>query len=230
MRDIPGKPGRSAFVVWAALLAVVACTSNISYPGQLVGSFNTVLVPRSNSCTDFSQLPGFCSDNGSPGPCEDGGYPDGGTTVLVVSTAADSGVGYISYQSGSQSATATGTFDGQTVLTQAVAERFFILVNQPSQDAGCIAQVTETIQLTIYSELDGGCQGGIPVGPPPTQLDGVWQTQTSPACGLLVDVVVPDTSGFCCADPLTDGGCGAAVPPSCAVSFNLVGQGLSSVP
>ncbi len=226
-------PGRSAFALLAAataLLAVLACNSNIAYPGQLVGSFNTALVPRSNSCTDFSNLPGFCADNGSPGPCDDGGYPDGGTTVLVVSTAQDSGVGYVSYQSGSQSATATGTFDGQTVMTQAVAERFFVLTDQPSQDAGCIAQVTETIQLTIYSALDGGCQGGIPLGPPPVQLDGVWQTQTSPACGLLLDVVVPDTTGLCCADPLPDAGCGTTVPASCAVSFSLVGQGQSSVP
>jgi len=117
------------------------------------------------------------------------------------------------------------------VQTQAVAERFFILTNQPTQDAGCIAQVTETIELTIYASLDGGCQGGIPIGPPPTQIGGVWQTQNSPACGLLLDVVVPDTTGLCCADPLPDGGgCGIAPPPPCAVSFSLVGQGLSSVP
>jgi hypothetical protein len=98
-------PRRSAFallVVLTALVAVVACNSNIVYPGQLVGSFNTTLIPRSNSCTDFSMLPGFCADNGSPGPCDDGGYPDGGTSVLVVSTTeTDAGysAGYVSYQS-----------------------------------------------------------------------------------------------------------------------------------
>ena len=215
-------PRRSVSAWLAALLAlvaVVACTSNIVYPGQLVGSFNTALIPRSNSCTDFSMLPGFCPENGSPGPCQDGGYPDGGSTVLVVSMEAGD-AGYISYASGSQSATSDGTFDGQTVVTQAVAQRFFVLANQPSEDAGCFAQVTETISLTLYASLDGGCQGGIPSGPPPTQLGGVWQTQNSPACGLLVDVVVP----------YTDGGCAMPVPPECAVSFGLVGQGQSSVP
>jgi hypothetical protein len=212
-----------------ALAAAVACTTSIKYPGELVGSFNTALVPRSNSCTDFLALPGFCPENGSPGPCTDGGYPDGGTTVLVVSTTGDAG--YISYQSGSQSATAVGTFDGQTAQTQATALRFFVVALQPTQDAGCIARVNETITLSIYASLDGGCQGGIPVGPPPTQVGGLWDTQTSPACGLLVDVVEPAQDGTCCADPLPDSGvCGSPLPPTCAVSFNLVGQGRSSPP
>jgi hypothetical protein len=227
-------PRRFAFgllAVLVAVAAVVACNSSIQYPGQLVGSFNTALIPASNSCLQFSMLPGFCPENGSPGPCTDGGFPDGGTTVLVVSMGAND-AGYISYQSGSQSATATGTFNGQTVQTQAVAERFFILVNQPTADAGCIAQVTETIQFTIYASLDGGCAGGIPVGPPPLTVGGVYQTQTSPACGLLVDTVDPNAgaTGQCCADPLPDGGCGAAIPPACVVTFGLVGQGRSSPP
>jgi hypothetical protein len=222
-------PRRYAFLALAVLGAVVACSSSINYPGQLVGSFDTTLVPASNSCTQFLGLPGFCPDGGSPGPCSDGSFPDGGTTVLVVSTTSGD-AGYVSYQSGSQSSTANGTWDGQTVQTAAVAERFFILANQPSADAGCIAQVTETIQLSIYASLDGGCDGGIPLGLPPTQIGGVWQTQTSPACGVLVDNVVPDQTGFCCADPLTDGGCGTPTPPNCAVSFGLVGQGRSSPP
>jgi len=212
-----------------ALAAVVACNSSITYPGQLVGSFDTVLVPRSNSCNAFLALPGFCLDGGSPGPCEDGGYPDGGTTVLVVSASGDAG--YISYQSGSQSATAVGTFDGQTAQTLATALRFFVVAGQPSQDAGCIARVRETIQLSIYASLDAGCQGGVPVGPPPLQVGGLWETQNSPACGLLVDVVEPDQTGLCCADPLPDSGvCGSPIPSTCAVSFNLVGQGRSSPP
>jgi hypothetical protein len=215
--------------VVVALGAVLACTPSIQYPGQLVGSFNTTLVPVSNSCTEFSALPGFCQDNGSPGPCSDGGFPDGGTTVLVVSSAA-ADAGYISYQSGSQSATATGTWDGQTVQTSAMAQRFFTLLNQPSQDAGCIATVTEAIQLAIYATLDGGCEGGIPVGPPPTQIGGVWQTTTSPACGVLVDNVEPSPV-FCCASPNPDGGvCLTPVPPACVTSFGLVGQGRSSPP
>jgi hypothetical protein len=217
--------------VAVALGAVVACSSSIQYPGQLVGSFNTTLVPASNSCLLFADLPGFCPENGSPGPCTDGGYPDGGTTVLVVSSGA-ADAGYISYQSGSQSATANGTWDGQTVQTSAVAQRFFILTNQPAADAGCIAKVTETIQFSIYASLDGGCQGGIPVGPPPTEIGGVWQTTTSPACGVLVDVVQPDQTGLCCANPPADAGepCLTPVPPDCAVSFGLVGQGRSSPP
>ena len=223
-------PRRKPLLTVAVVLgAIAACSSSILYPGKLVGSFNTTLVPQANSCTQFLDLPGFCSDNGSPGPCSDGGYPDAGTTVLVVSTQGDAG--FVSYQSGSQSATANGTFNGQTVQTQAVAQRFFVLVGQPSADAGCIAQVTETIELTIYAYLDGGCQGGIPVGPPPFTIDGVWQTQNSPACGLLVDQVVPDTTGYCCADPLPgDAGCGTPPPPNCAVVFGLVGQGRSSPP
>jgi hypothetical protein len=220
---------RVAYVVLAAVSALAACNSSIQYPGQLVGSFNTTLVPASNGCTQFMDLPGFCSDNGSPGPCTDGGYPDGGTTVLVVSSGADD-AGYISYQSGSQSATSDGTFNGQTVVTQATAQRFFTLTTQPPPDAGCIAQVTESIEFTMYASLDGGCEGGIPVGPPPTQIDGVWQTQNSPACGLLIDRVVPDPSGLCCADPLDGGGCGTPVPANCAVSFRLVGQGRASPP
>jgi hypothetical protein len=211
-----------------ALGAVLACTPSIQYPGQLVGSFNTTLVPASNSCTEFLDLPGFC-DNGSPGPCSDGGFPDGGTTVLVVSSGAGD-AGYISYQSGSQSATANGTWDGQTVQTLAVAQRFFMLTNQPQQDGGCIAEVTEAIQLSIYASLDGGCEGGIPVGPPPTQIGGVWQTTTSPACGILIDNVEPSPV-YCCANPNPDGGvCLTPVPPACAVSFGLVGQGRSSPP
>jgi hypothetical protein len=221
---------KSLLAVSLGLSAVVACTNSIQYPGQLVGSFNTALLPASNSCTQFMDLPGFCPENGSPGPCTDGGYPDGGTTVLVVSSGADD-AGYISYQSGSQSATANGTWDGQTVQTLAVAERFFILVNQPSQDAGCIAHVTETIQLTLYATLDGGCDGGIPVGPPPTEIGGVWQTQTSPACGILIDEVQPDQVN-CCSNPNPDGGgtCLSPVPPNCTVSFGLEGQGRSSPP
>jgi hypothetical protein len=220
---------KGLLAVLVALGAVVACSSSIQYPGQLVGSFNTTLLPVSNSCTQFAALPGFCADNGSPGPCSDGGYPDGGTTVLVVSSGSLD-AGYISYQSGSQSATANGTWDGQTVQTLAVAQRFFILVNQPSADAGCIAQVTETIQLSIYASLDGGCGGGVPVGPPPTEIGGVWQTQTSPACGILIDNVAPDQIN-CCASPNPDSGiCLSPVPPSCAVSFGLVGQGRSSPP
>jgi hypothetical protein len=214
--------------VAVALGVVLACTPSIQYPGQLVGSFNTTLIPASNSCTQFSMLPGFC-DNGSPGPCSDGGYPDGGTTVLVVSSGAED-AGYISYQSGSQSATANGTWDGQTVQTLAVAQRFFSVTLQPPQDAGCIAAVTESIQLSIYASLDGGCEGGIPVGPPPTEIGGVWQTTTSPACGILIDNVAPDQVN-CCANPNPDGGiCLTAVPPACAVSFGLVGQGRSSPP
>jgi hypothetical protein len=221
---------KGLLAVSVALGAMVACSSSIQYPGQLVGSFNTTLVPASNSCTQFTALPGFCPENGSPGPCTDGGFPDGGTTVLVVSSGADD-AGFVSYQSGSQSATADGTWDGQTVQTQATAARFFVLINQPSQDAGCIASVTETIQLTIYASLDGGCAGGIPVGPPPTEIGGVWQTQTSPACGLLVDNVQPDQAG-CCSNPNPDGGgnCLSPVPPSCTVSFGLVGEGRSSPP
>jgi hypothetical protein len=220
---------KGLLAVLVALGAVVGCSSSIQYPGQLVGSFNTTLVPVSNSCTQFAALPGFCPENGSPGPCSDGGYPDGGTTVLVVSTGPFD-AGYVSYQSGSQSATANGTWNGQTVSTLAVAERFFILVNEPSADAGCIAQVTETIQLTIYASLNGGCGGGVPVGPPPEQIGGVWQTTTSPACGILIDNVQPDTTGLCCASPLPDGGCATVPPPNCAVSFGLVGQGRSSPP
>jgi len=221
---------RALLAAAVAVLAVVACSTSIEYPGQLVGSFDTVLVPRSNSCTDFIGLPGFCPDSGSAGPCEDGGYPDGGTTVLVVSAGALD-AGYISYQSGSQSATATGTFDGQTVQTQATALRLFFLATQPSQDAGCVALVTETIRLSIYASLDGGCQGGIPIGPPPQQTEGFWDTQNSPACGLLVDVVEPDQTGFCCPNPVPDSGvCGTPLPPPCAVSFNLVGQGRASPP
>ena len=215
--------------VAAVAFAAVACTSGIQYPGELVGSFDTTLIASSNGCTQFADLPGFCADNGSPGPCEDGGYPDAGTTVLVVSSGAGD-AGYISYQSGSQSATSNGTFNGQTVVTQAVAQRLFVLNNQPSQDAGCVATVTETILLTMYSSLDAGCQGGIPSGPPPTQIDGVWQTQESPACGLLVDSVVPNGNGLCCPAPLPDGGCGTPPPPNCAVSFLLVGQGRPSPP
>jgi hypothetical protein len=220
---------KGLLAVLVALGAVAACSSSIQYPGQLVGSFNTALVPVSNSCTQFSSLPGFCSDNGSPGPCSDGGFPDAGTTVLVVSSGSLD-VGYLSYQSGSQSATANGTWDGQTVQTLTMAARLFTLVNQPSADAGCIAQVTETIQLTIYASLDGGCDGGIPVGPPPTEIGGVWQTTTSPACGILIDNVFPDTKGLCCADPLPDAGCATVPPPNCTVSFGLVGQGRSSPP
>jgi hypothetical protein len=230
-------PRRSAFGLVAVVLAAAfACSSSIQFPGQLVGSFNTALIPTSNTCTQFFNLPGFCSDNGSPGPCTDGGFPDGGTTVLVVSTVGGD-AGFVSYQSGTQSATASGTWDGQTVLTSAVAERFFVIspALQPAADAGCIAQVTETIQLSIYASLDGGCDGGIPVGPPPGQIVGVWQTQTSPACGILVDMVQPDTHGACCADPLPDAGpdgtlCGSPVPPACSVSFGLVGTGRSSPP
>ena len=204
--------------------AVAACSSSIEFPGQLVGSFDTTLTAQTNTCSQFVLLPGFCSD-GSPGPCPDGGYPDAGTTVLVVSTTGPD-AGYISYQSGSQSATATGTFDGQTVQTLAAAQRLFVL----DTDAGCVALVTETIQLSIYASLDGGCQDGIPAGPPPATVGGVWQTTTSPACGLLVDSVVPDTSGFCCPVRLLDGGCDAAPPPPCTVSFGLTGQGRSSPP
>src|SRR5450631_4274189 len=210
---------KGLLAVVVALGVVLACTPSIQYPGQLVGSFNTALLPASNSCTEFVSLPGFC-DNGSPGPCSDGGFPDGGTTVLVVSSGADD-AGYVSYQSGSQSATANGTWDGQTVQTLAVAQRFFELVNQPQQDGGCIAAVTESIQLSIYANLDGGCEGGIPVGPPPTEIGGVWQTTTSPACGILIDNVAPDQVN-CCANPNPDGGiCLTAVPPPCAVSFGL---------
>jgi hypothetical protein len=226
---MPRRLALGVFLTFVALGAVVACSSSIQYPGELVGSFDITLIPDSNGCTQFSLLPGFCPENGSPGPCSDGGYPDGGTTVLVVSSGTGD-AGYISYQSGSQSATASGTWDGQTVVTAAVAQRLFILANQPSADAGCIAAVTETIHLTLYSSLDGGCDGGIPVGPPPSQVGGVWQTQTSPACGILVDNVVPDSTGLCCPDPLTDGGCGTPVLPSCVVSFGLVGQGRASPP
>ncbi len=238
--DFSRLPRRFAFgllAVAVAVAAVVACSSSIQFPGQLVGSFNTALVPTTNGCTQFSSLPGFCADNGSAGPCTDGGFPDGGTTVLVVSSGPND-AGYVSYQSGSQSATASGTFDGQTVLTQGVAERFFILLNQPAADAGCIAQVTETIQLSLYQSLDGGCDGGIPPGPPPVTVGGVWQTQNSPACGLLVDVVAPGvlspgappTPGACCPTPLPDAGCATPLPPVCTVSFGLVGQGRSSPP
>ena len=218
-----------------ALAAAVACSSIIQYPGELVGSFDTALLPRSNSCAQFAALPGFCPENGSPGPCTDGGYPDGGTTVLVVSTNSMD-AGYLSYRSGSQSATASGSWDGQTVRTQASASRFFILANQPSADAGCVAAVTESIQLTIYASLDGGCDGGIPLGPPPEQIGGVYQTQTSPACGLLVDYVAVMEPLLCCPDVILDGGadggpiCGTTVPPPCVVSFGLVGQGRSSPP
>jgi hypothetical protein len=226
-------PRRISLFLFACLLAigaVAACNSSIQYPGQLVGSFDTTLVPASSNCIYFLALPGFCPDTGELGPCSDGGIPDAGTTVLVVSTTA-SDAGYVSYQSGSQSSTANGSWDGQTVQTQAVAQRFFLLNNQPSADAGCIAQVTETIVFSIYATLDGGCDGGIPSGPPPTQIGGVYQTQVSPACGILVDNVVPDTSGLCCADPITDGGvCGTPPPPNCTVSFGLVGQGRSSPP
>jgi hypothetical protein len=212
-------------VVLVAVGAVVACSSSIQYPGQLVGSFNTAFVPLSNSCTEFAALPGFCPENGSPGPCPDGGYPDAGSTVLVVSSGAND-AGYVSYQSGSQSATAKGTWDGQTVQTLAMAERFFILVT----DAGCTAEVTETIQLTLYASLDGGCDGGIPVGPPPTEIGGVWQTVSSPACGILIDNVQP-SQVLCCTNPNPDGGvCLLPAPPNCTVSFGLVGQGRSSPP
>jgi hypothetical protein len=219
-------PRRSTSGVLAVVLGIAtfaACTASIDYPGQLVGSFDTTLTALSNSCSQFVLLPGFCPD-GSPGPCDNGLFPDGGTTVLVVSTG-DGDAGYVSYQSGTQSATADGTFDGQTVQTSAAAARLFIL----DTDAGCSAQVTETIQLAIYASLPGGCDGGIPAGPPPGRIGGVWQTQTSPACGILVDVVVPDSIG-CCAAPLADGGCGLPPVAPCTVSFGLVGQGRSSPP
>ena len=220
---------KSLLAVSLALGAVVACTNSIQYPGQLVGSFNTALLPVSNSCTQFLDLPGFCPENGSPGPCTDGGFPDGGHhRPGGVERRRRRGLHQLPV--GSQSATANGTWDGQTVQTLAIAERFFILVNQPSQDAGCIAQVTETIQLTIYASLDGGCDGGIPVGPPPTEIGGVWQTQTSPACGILIDNVEPDQVN-CCSNPNPDGGsCLSQVPPNCPVSFGLVGEGRSSPP
>jgi hypothetical protein len=217
-----------AAAVAFVLGAVAACTSGIDYPGQLVGSFNTVLVGQSNTCLQFVALPGFCPDGGV-GPCGDAGYPDGGSTVLVVSTEADGGYGFVSYQSGAQSATSVGTFDGQTVSTVASATRYFIRNDQPPADAGCVALVTETIDVSIYASLDGGCDGGIPPGPPPTQIQGVWQTQNSPACGLLVDAVVPDPT-LCCADPLDDGGCNTSAPPPCSVGFALTGQGRSSPP
>lgn len=221
---MPRRPLPGLIAAVLAFAVVAACTSSIEFPGQLVGSFDTTLTAQSNTCTQFVLLPGFCSD-GSPGPCPDGGYPDGGTTVLVVSTTG-ADAGYISYQSGSQSATTNGTFDGQTVQTSAAAQRLFVL----DTDAGCVALVTETIQLAIYASLDGGCQGGIPAGPPPETVGGVWQTTTSPACGLLVDSVVPD-SRLCCPLPLgLDGGCDAAPPPPCTVSFGLTGQGRSSPP
>ena len=92
-----------------------------------------------------------------------------------------------------------------------------------------MALVTETIQLTIYAALDGGCDGGIPPGPPPTQIQGVWQTQASPACGVLVDAVVPDPL-LCCSNPLIDGGCSVPAPPPCTVGFALSGQGRASPP
>jgi len=222
------RPSLAAAAVVLTLVAVVACTSGIDYPGQLVGSFDTVLVGQSNTCLQFAALPGFCPDGGV-GPCGDAGYPDGGTTVLVVSTEPDGGAGFISYQSGAQSATSGGTFDGQTVTTVATANRFFIRSDQPPADAGCVALVTETIELALYAALDGGCDGGIPPGPPPTQIQGVWQTQASPACGVLVDAVVPDPL-LCCSDPLTDGGCNVPVPPPCTVSFALSGQGRASPP
>lgn len=231
-------PRRLALGVVATLVAVaavVACSSSIQYPGYLVGSFDTTLVAASNSCTQFTELPGFCPENGSPGPCTDGGYPDGGTTVLVVSTDS-SDAGYVSYQSGSQSATASGTWDGQTVRTLATALRFFILANQPLADAGCVATVTESLQLTIYASLDGGCDGGIALGPPPAQIGGVYQTQTSPACGLLVDNVVVMDPLLCCPDIILDGGvdggpiCGSPATPPCVVSFHLVGRGRTSPP
>lgn len=222
---MPRRPVPFLVLAALALAAVGACTSSIDFPGQLVGSFDTTLTAKTNTCSTFALLPGFCSD-GSPGPCSDGGYPDGGSTVLVVSTTGGD-AGYVSYQSGSQSATANGSFDGQTVQTTAAAQRLFVL----NTDAGCVALVTETIQLTIYASLDGGCQGGIPVGPPPEQVGGVYQTITSPACGLLVDAVQPDQNGLCCPEPLAaDGGCNSAPPPACSVSFDLVGQGRSSPP
>jgi hypothetical protein len=205
---------------------VASCNSSIQYPGDLVGSFDTALVAQSNSCA-FVALAGFC-DDGSPGPCADGGYPDGGVTVLVVSTDEDGG-GFVSYQSGAQSATANGNFDGQLVQTTAQANRYFIRSDQPPDDAGCGASVTETIALAIYASLDGGCDGGIPLGPPPVQLGGVWQTNASPACGQLVDVVTPDPL-FCCAALLADGTCGQPIPPPCTVSFALSGRGRSSLP
>jgi hypothetical protein len=233
---MPRRLAPFSLFVAVALAAAFACSSSIQFPGQLVGSFNTALVPQGNTCTQFLDLPGFCPDNGSPGPCSDGGFPDGGTTVLVVSTGPND-AGFVSYQSGSQSSTASGTFDGQTVVTQATAERFFQLVGQPTADGGCIAEVTETIQLSIYQSLDGGCAGGIPAGPPPLSVGGVWQTQNSPACGLLVDVVAPGvvgaagvTPGVCCPTPLPDGGCGTPLPPTCTVTFGLVGMGRSSPP
>jgi hypothetical protein len=234
---MPRRFALALLAVLVSVVAVVACNSSIQFPGQLVGSFNTTLVPQTNTCLNFSMLPGFCPENGSPGPCTDGGFPDGGTTVLVVSMGQND-AGYVSYQSGSQSSTATGTFDGQTVNTQALAERFFLLAGQPTADAGCIAQVTETIQLSIYASLDGGCAGGIPIGPPPVVIGGTYQTQASPACGLLVDVVSPGVispgtgpvAGACCPTPLPDGGCATALPPTCSVSFGLVGQGRPSPP
>jgi hypothetical protein len=206
--------------------AAASCSSSIVYPGLLVGSFDTALVAKSNSCA-FAALAGFC-DDGSPGPCADGGYPDGGVTVLVVSSEVDGG-GFISYQSGAQSATSSGSFNGQTVQTLGQANRYFIRSDQPPDDAGCGTVVTESIELSIYAALDGGCDGGIPLGPPPVELGGVWQTNASPACGLLVDVVTPDPR-FCCAALLPDGSCGQPIPPPCTVSFNLSGQGRSSLP
>ncbi|HXX31256.1 MAG TPA: hypothetical protein VEJ89_11110 [Myxococcaceae bacterium] len=217
-----------AVPVVLGLSAVAACTSGIQYPGQLVGSFDTALVGQSNSCLDFANLPGFCLDGGV-GPCGDAGYPDAGATVLVVSTEPDGGYGFISYQSGAQSATSVGTFDGQTVTTVASANRLFVRNDQPPADAGCVAVVTETIELRIYADLDGGCDGGIPDGPPPIDIQGTWQTQDSPACGVLVDQVFPDPT-LCCADPLQDGGCNVPIPPPCSVSFGLTGQGRASPP
>ncbi len=234
---MPRRLALGRLLLAVALAAAAACSSSIQFPGQLVGSFDTTLVPQGNTCSAFSGLPGFCAENGSPGPCADGGFPDGGTTVLVVSSGAGD-AGYVSYRAGSTSASATGTFDGQNVLTEAVAQRFFTLANQPTADAGCVGLVVETIQLRIYQGLDGGCDGGIPVGPPPVTVGGVWQTQTSPACGLLVDVVLPGvltldggtSPGFCCPTPLPDGGCGTPLPPQCTVTFGLAGQGRSSPP
>ncbi len=174
-----------------ALLALVACQSNPTINGQLIGSFTFSATPVSSDCS-FAAVP----------PLGDGGSFtfDAILSRDPASTKAFMRVGNVERDAG---------FDGQLFVSQASALRHFIECGSNCDSV----TLTETLRVVLLSSsqdtavgnscppnaLDGGVPAGSPDGgisppcPSPDSCDVVR------ACGELIDVVIPDGGSCQCA-------------------------------
>jgi hypothetical protein len=176
------------------LLFFLSCTTSQKFPGsELIGTFIFTASLSSNDC-QFSEVP-------------DGGFTFSGTFSYNPGGAAYFTVGRTNRDAG---------FDGQYVVSEAVAPREFIACQ-----CGNGTLVDETLRVALLSQSqkdasDGGCppnplDGGVPLpdgGIQPPQRRGS-KFDAVLACGELVDVVIPSAPTCQC--------------PSCTMISTVVG-------